>query len=190
MTTSNYTGDNRPSEDAIARAKQVRLLALDVDGVLTDGSLYFGADGEHHKGFSILDGLGIKWLQRSDIDVAIITGRRSQIVIQRAKELGINHVVQGREDKLSALTELLDSLNITLEQSAYMGDDLPDLSAIQACGLGIAPNNAHREIKQRANYVCTKAGGKGAVREAAEFILQTQDAYQALISQYEFAPDA
>ena len=114
------------------KAAAVKLLALDVDGVLTDGRIYYGNRGEELKAFNIKDGLGIKLLQRSGVQVAIITGRQSEIVARRARELGIDAVVQGREDKLVALRELCGQLQLGLEQCAYMGDDLPDLGAIAA----------------------------------------------------------
>ena len=162
-------------QEVFDKAKQVRLLALDVDGVLTDGSLYFSNSGDELKAFSILDGLGIKLLMENSIDVAIITGRRSQLVQQRADNLGIPHVIQGREDKLTALNELRSTLGLELANIAYIGDDLPDLSAIRQVGLGITVANGHRYVAEHADWQTRAEGGKGAVREAAELILQAQD---------------
>ena len=155
-----------------ATALAIRLLALDVDGVLTDGAIIYGNDGEELKAFSIKDGLGIKLLQRAGIEVAIITGRESQIVQRRARELGIERIIQGREDKLTALRELAQILELELEQCAYMGDDLPDLGAIIDAGLGMTVADAVRAVADCAQWQSSLAGGAGAVREAAEFILR------------------
>ncbi|MFB1034759.1 MAG: HAD-IIIA family hydrolase, partial [Sinobacterium sp.] len=150
------------SAETRERACGIKLLALDVDGVLSDGKLYYGNNGEELKSFSILDGLGIKLLQDQGIIVAIITGRESNIVSRRARELSIQHVVQGREDKITALHELLKQTGFTLEQTAYMGDDLPDLSAIIQCRFGTTVANGHDVVKQHADWISTKSGGAGA----------------------------
>ena len=121
---------------AIAAAKKIKLLLLDVDGVLTDGHLYYGNNGEELKAFDIQDGLGIKLLQRAGCQVGIITGRVSKLLQRRADELGISPVVQGREDKLTALVELLETMDIQMDEIAFMGDDLPDLAVINRVGLG------------------------------------------------------
>lgn len=162
------------------KAAAVKLLALDVDGVLTDGRIYYGNRGEELKAFNIKDGLGIKLLQRSGVQVAIITGRQSEIVARRAQELGIDAVVQGREDKLVALRELCGQLQLGLEQCAYMGDDLPDLGAIAAAGLGMTVADASASVHSVANWCATLPGGCGAVREACEFILRARGAWDAL----------
>ncbi|NNC55423.1 MAG: HAD hydrolase family protein [Pseudomonadales bacterium] len=162
----------------------MRLLVLDVDGVLTDGGLYFGNDGEALKRFSILDGLGIKMLADNGVASAIITGRRSGIVEKRAAELSIAHLIQGREDKRDALLELQAKTAVTANQIAYVGDDLPDIGAIMHCQLGIAVANAHAEVKQRADWVCSKRGGNGAVREVADMLLQAQGRYSAAIDKF------
>ncbi len=159
---------------ALAKARQVRLLVLDVDGVLSDGALLYGNSGEETKGFNIADGLGIKLLQRAGIPVAIITGRRSEIVNRRATELGIERIVQGREDKLTALEELLSEQDIAMDQIAYMGDDLPDLAAIQAVGLGMTVADGDEFVAAHADWRSQRPGGRGAVREACEFILDAQ----------------
>ena len=157
-----------------ARASALRLLALDVDGVLTDGRLYYGNDGEELKAFNIKDGVGLKLLQQAGVAVAIITGRRSQIVERRATELGIAHVVQGREDKRAALEELCASLDLALSQCAYMGDDLPDLPALRFAGLGITVPNGYWLVQQHADYCTRSQGGQGAVREACDLLLWAQ----------------
>ncbi len=165
-------------------AGQLRLLALDVDGVLTDGSIYYGNDGEELKAFNIKDGLGIKLLQRAGIEVAIITGRSSGIVARRAAELGIERVVQGREDKRTALAELCADLQLAAAQCAYMGDDLPDLGAIRDAGLGMTVADACGAVADAAQWQSRYPGGAGAVREAAEFILHCRDQLADLQREY------
>ena len=165
-------------------ARKIRLLLLDVDGVLTDGRLYYSEDGSEAKAFHIHDGLGIKLLQRNGIEVGIITGRSSQLLARRAAELGIDLVVQGREDKLTALNELLLQRDCQLEEIAYAGDDLPDLAAIRAVGLGIAVANANRHVAEHAKWQTAAAGGSGAVREIAELILAAQDKLQSTVADY------
>ncbi len=165
-------------------ARQLRLLALDVDGVLTDGSIYYGNNGEELKAFNIKDGLGIKLLQRSGIEVAIITGRSSKVVARRARELGIERVVQGREDKRVALAQLCEELQLQPGQCAYMGDDLPDLGAIIDAGLGMTVADACQAVAEAAQWRSSLPGGAGAVREAAEFILHNRDQLQALERDY------
>lgn len=160
--------------DIINKAKLIKLLVTDVDGVLTDGSLYFGNSGEEMKAFSILDGLGIKLLRDSGIDTAIITGRVSDLVARRAGELGITLIYQGREDKRTALKELCQDLQLPLSAVAYIGDDLPDLGAIRAAGLGVAVSNAHSFVAQHADWQTSRAGGSGAVRETCELIMKAQ----------------
>ena len=171
-------------KEIVERAKQIRLLALDVDGVLSDGKLIFSNTGDELKTFSTLDGQGIKMLQRCGIEVAIITGRSSQIVANRAANLGINQVVQGREDKLTALGELLKNSDITHEQIAYMGDDLPDLAVIRKVGLGLTPANGHWSVKAHAHWQTQLAGGEGAVREACDLILLSQGRLDAELAAY------
>lgn len=156
------------------------MLVLDVDGVLTDGRIFYGNGGEELKAFSIKDGLGIKLLQRAGVEVAIITGRRSQIVERRARELGIESIIQGREDKLIALRELCETRGVSLEHCAYMGDDLPDLSAIEAAGLGLTVADACTAVLDAAAWTSSFAGGRGAVREACECILEARGQREAL----------
>jgi 3-deoxy-D-manno-octulosonate 8-phosphate phosphatase (KDO 8-P phosphatase) len=161
-------------------ALRLRLLVLDVDGVLTDGRLYYGNDGEELKAFSIRDGLGIKLLARAGFQVAIITGRRSHIVERRARELGIAHVVQGREDKGQALEELCRHLQIELSACAYMGDDLPDLGALRRCGCALTVADACAEAVAAAQWVSRARGGEGAVREACEALLRARGEWDSL----------
>lgn len=166
------------------KAEHVQVLVLDVDGVLTDGRLYYGNAGEELKAFNIKDGLGIKLLQSAGVDVAIITGRRSEIVNRRASELGITHIVQGREDKLVALHELCDQLGITPADCAYMGDDLPDLAAITAAGLGMTVADGAATVRDAADWCSQAPGGCGAVREACEFILAAKGALHAALETF------
>lgn len=173
MSNTTQTNANISAE-VIERARDIQLLALDVDGVLSDGKLYFGNSGEEFKCFSILDGLGIKMLQDNGITVAIITGRKSNIVERRARELSIRYVIQGREDKASALQEILESTGLSMQQTAYMGDDLPDLGAIMLCRLGTTVANGHNTVKANADWIASKNGGDGAVRELADLLLSAK----------------
>lgn len=175
--------------DSIERkAIPVKILFLDVDGVLTDGRITYASNGEELKSFHIHDGLGIKLLQKAGVAVAIITGRNSSMVSRRAAELGIEHLVQGREDKRNAMEHLLQQLGLTHEEAAYMGDDLPDLAAIQSVGLGIAPANAVLAVREQANLVTVRSGGNGAVREACEFILSAQGQLESQQITYQGKP--
>jgi 3-deoxy-D-manno-octulosonate 8-phosphate phosphatase (KDO 8-P phosphatase) len=167
-----------------SKASRIRLLILDVDGVLTDGGLLFDAHGVEYKTFNSLDGHGIRMLLESAIEVAIITGRNSTIVSQRAQELGVRHLYQGCDDKLAAFNELLQKTAIEPGQVAYMGDDLPDLPILRRVGLAIAVQNAHGFVKQHCDWVTTLPGGRGAVREVTDSILQAQGLLDARQNQY------
>ena len=169
----------------IESAKKIKLLLLDVDGVLTDGRLYYGNSGEEMKAFNIQDGLGIKLLQQGNVQVGIITGRVSALLQRRADELGISPVVQGREDKLTALNELLQTMDISLDEIAFMGDDLPDLAVIRRVGLGITPANGSATLAQQAHWQTTRRGGDGAVREVAEMILGAQGSLNSILAAYQ-----
>ena len=166
------------------RAREVRLLILDVDGVLTDGGLQFDNRGEEYKTFNSLDGHGIRMLLDNAIEVAVITGRESKIVSHRMNDLGVRHIYQGCRDKLSAFEELLQTTGLKPELAAYVGDDLPDLPIMQRVGLAIAVNNAHVFVKQHCDWVTTLPGGKGAVREVTDLILESQSVLEARQEQY------
>jgi len=168
----------------LAAAKKIKLLLLDVDGVLTDGRLYYGNSGEELKAFNIQDGLGIRLLQRGGIQVGIITGRRSTLLERRAEELTISPIIQGREDKWSALNEILEGMDISPQEIAFMGDDLPDLAVINRVGLGITPANANSAVANQAHWQTEKCGGDGAVREVAELILGAQKKLESLLATY------
>lgn len=169
----------------IKAAQKIKLILLDVDGVLTDGRLYYGNDGEEFKAFDIQDGLGIKLLQKGGIEVGIITGRTSKLLTRRTEELDIELVVQGREDKLTALNEILKGRAIDLKEIAFVGDDLPDLAVISRVGLGITPANGNHIVASQALWQTKKAGGQGAVREVAELILNAQGKLEALLAPYQ-----
>jgi 3-deoxy-D-manno-octulosonate 8-phosphate phosphatase (KDO 8-P phosphatase) len=157
--------------DLTARAKRVRLAIFDVDGVLTDGTLYIGARGEALKAFNILDGHGLKMLREAGVVTAILSGRKHAAVDRRAKELSIDHVIQGRSEKVPEFEKLLKRVKVKREECAYMGDDLPDLPVLRLCGLAVAVANAVDAVKKEAHYVTRARGGRGAVREACDLIL-------------------
>jgi 3-deoxy-D-manno-octulosonate 8-phosphate phosphatase (KDO 8-P phosphatase) len=176
--------ENYPSS-VLKAAQKIKLLLLDVDGVLTDGRLYYGNAGEELKAFDIQDGLGIKLLQRGGVNVGIITGRSSDLVKRRAKELSIDPLVQGREDKLTALNQLLENMNIGFEEIAFVGDDLPDLAVIRRVGLGITPANGNHILASQVLWQTKRSGGNGAVREVAELILHAQGKLESLLASYQ-----
>lgn len=168
----------------IDKAKQIRLLILDVDGVLTSGIIYYGNNGVEMKGFHLHDGLGIKLLQRSGIPVAIISGKNSEPVSRRIQELNIQHAYLGYEQKLPAYDDLKQKLNISDEYIAFMGDDLPDLPLLKRVGLSMTVNEAPAIIKQHVDYIAKNSAGHGAVREVCEFILEAQDKLQSVLQSY------
>ena len=161
-------------EKLIERAKAIRLAIFDVDGVLTDGRLYFMPDGTAIKSFNTLDGHGIKMLIASGVEVAIISGRKSPLVERRAANLGIKHLIQGREDKLTALAELREIVPVEMHEIAFLGDDLPDLPVIRRAGLGMAVATADTFVREHAHGVTRAAGGAGAAREFCELIMRAQ----------------
>lgn len=151
--------------------RRVKLLVLDVDGVLTDGRLYYGPQGEMLKAFHVRDGHGIKQVAAAGIHVAIISGRKSPAVLRRARGLGIKHVSQGVDDKLAALRKLAKSLEVSLEECACVGDDTPDAPILNACGLGIAVADAHADALAAADLETSRPGGQGAVREVCDWLV-------------------
>ena len=166
------------------RAKKITLLTLDVDGVMTDGTLYLGDDGQEYKAFNSLDGQGIKMLKRSGVEVAIITGRTSQVVCKRAADLGITHCYQGMEDKLTAWLDLLSKIGASPEQSAFMGDDVVDLQPMRRCGLAVSVPAASPLVRRHAHYVTQSGGGRGAVREVCDAIMLAQGTLEAQLEPY------
>lgn len=163
------------SQSIRAIAKQIKLVIFDVDGVLTDGGLYFTDDGREIKKFNVKDGLGISLLIKNNIDVAIITGRNSAIVAERMKSLGVSHVYQGRMNKLETYENLKKALKISDDQVIYVGDDIIDLSIMQRCILPIAVADAHQAVKQQAKVILEQKGGEGAARTVCDLILQEQN---------------
>jgi 3-deoxy-D-manno-octulosonate 8-phosphate phosphatase (KDO 8-P phosphatase) len=166
------------------RAARIKLLLLDVDGVLTDGRLYFGNSSEEFKSFSTLDGQGIKTLQRSGVKVGIITGRTSELVARRARDLGISILVQGREDKWEALQEILQTHPVALDEIAFMGDDWPDLTVMTRVGLAFTVANAHSSVAARAHWQSRERGGEGAVRAACDLLMQAQGTFDTALAPY------
>lgn len=167
------------------KARAVKLMAFDIDGVMTDGRLYFSPAGDEMKAFFSRDGLGLKMLARSGVRLAIITGRNSPIVARRAENLGITLVFQGIEDKRAAMTALLASEGLDFAQAGYMGDDVVDLSVMTACGFAATVPDCHALVRQRADYVATAAAGAGAVREVCELIMQAQGTLQEALEVYD-----
>lgn len=161
-------------QTVIDKAQQIKLFICDIDGVFSDGRIYLGNDGEELKAFHTKDGYGIKALGASGVDVAVITGRQSAIVHNRMTALNVKHIVQGKENKLPALKEILTQTNYSPEQVAYIGDDMPDYECMAYVGLSIAVNDAHPQILQLAHYTTFTKGGFGAVREVCDLIMQTQ----------------
>jgi len=168
-------------QDVLARAAKIKLLALDVDGTLTDGRLLYGEDGHEWKAFNVQDGHGLKRLMAHGVDVALVSARISHVVALRAEELGIDHVYQGQADKRACLADLLHGANLSAEQLAFAGDDLADLRAMGAAGFAVAPANAHPWVIERAHWCTQRDGGCGAVRELCDLILLAQGKLQAEI---------
>ncbi|MDA7978572.1 MAG: HAD hydrolase family protein [Pirellulales bacterium] len=166
------------------RCQSLQLIMADVDGVLTDGCVTYDNQGMESKSFSIRDGLGIKLWRKSGGKFAIITGRTSHVVQLRADELGIDAVRQGVEDKRKTAIEVMGELGVESDQAAYIGDDLPDIPAMQLVGLAAAPADAAEEVRNAAHHVTQSPGGHGAVRELVEFILQNQKRWEDVIQMY------
>ena len=166
------------------RIKPLRLVAFDVDGVLTDGGLYLADSGEEFKRFNTLDGHGLKMLKASGVELAIITGRTSNCVALRAKNLGISRLYQGVEDKLATMKSLLAELNLSPETAAYMGDDVVDLPVMRFVGLALSVPSAPQVVRDRAHYVSQREAGHGAVREVCELILGAQGTLDAQLAPY------
>jgi len=157
-----------------ARAANVQLAVFDIDGVFTDGRIWIGSDGVEYKAFSVRDGYGVKSILAAGVQVAIVSGRASPAVDQRMKELGVERVVQGCDDKAVAMAALLRETGVAAAQAAFLGDDAPDLPAMQMVGLPAAVADAHREARAAAAWVSTQPGGRGAVREFCELLLEAR----------------
>jgi 3-deoxy-D-manno-octulosonate 8-phosphate phosphatase (KDO 8-P phosphatase) len=168
----------------LEKVKQLKLLILDVDGVLTDGRLFFDDNGKEYKCFHARDGHGIKLLRQSGVEVAVISGRKSNSVAIRMQTLGVQLVYQGHENKRAAFTEILQHLNLSPKQVAHVGDDVLDLPIMVQTGFGVAVADAHFAVKQRADWCTQIAGGQGAVREVCDLIMQVQGTFDAMLQTY------
>ena len=164
------------ADNVTRRARRVRLAIFDVDGVMTDGTLWFGPRGELMKAFNILDGHGVKLLQKAGIGTALLSGRKSAAVALRARELSIAHVIQGTgDDKVPQFERLLAKAGVKAEECSFMGDDIQDLAVMKRCGFRVAVVNAMPAVKKAAHYVTTAHGGRGAVREFCDLVLRAQE---------------
>jgi len=170
--------------DALERARRLRLMLFDVDGVLTDGRLWYGPQGEQLKVFHSLDGHGVKLLQQAGIAAGILSGRSSAAVALRAAELGVAHVLQGIEHKRPAFAALLARLGLEPRETGYMGDDLPDLPVLAHCGFACAPREACAEVLRGAHYVASAPAGGGAAREVCDFLLRSQGRMESVLARY------
>lgn len=172
------------TDTALTQAAHIKLMIFDVDGILTDGSLHFGPDGEIIKTFNVLDGHGIKMLQQSGVAAAIISARQSPIVLKRATDLGIRHVQQGIHDKRSAFEQLLKETSLSADVCGFVGDDVIDLPILMRVGFSASVPNGHPEVRSRVHYVTQAAGGRGAAREICDLILRAQGNYEAALAPY------
>jgi 3-deoxy-D-manno-octulosonate 8-phosphate phosphatase (KDO 8-P phosphatase) len=170
--------------EALERARQVRLMIFDVDGVLTDGRLWFGASGEQLKCFDAHDGHGIRMLALSGVPAALLSGRASPAVASRAAELGIERVLQGIDDKLKACKSMMESLQLPFEKIGFMGDELVDLPVLTRCGLACAPREAPEAVRSRVHYVAAAPAGRGAVREVCELVMRAQGSLESALAAY------
>lgn len=171
-------------QDLMNKAASIRLVVFDVDGVLTDGSLFLGDDGQEYKAFNSRDGHGMKMLQATGVEIGIITGRSSHVVRYRMDSLGIKHVYQGQADKLPAFEELLERLGLQQEQVAYVGDDVVDLPILLRAGLAIAVQDAHPLVKQHSHWITPNPGGRTAARDVCELIMQAQGTLEGQLGHY------
>ena len=170
--------------DILERAKRVKLLILDIDGVMTDGRIIYSIYGDELKFFDVTDGFGITLLRRAGIRTAIITAKKSRIVKMRAKDMRVNYVYQGFHDKLAALNKILRKTRLKAEEICFIGDDLIDMPVLKRAGLAVAVPNAMEEVRQNAHFTTSKTGGRGAVREICDLILKAQGKWDAVTSKY------
>ena len=171
-------------KDILENASRIRLLILDVDGVLSDGSLFVGDDGQEYKAFNSRDGHGIKMLQKYGVIIAIITGRTSQVVEHRMANLGVTHVYQGKLEKLPAYEELAAKLGIPAEETAYVGDDVVDLPVMRKIGLAIAVQDAHPLVQAHSHWQTPSHGGRGAARDVCEMLMEAQGVLEDELDSY------
>ena len=184
MGFEGKTGADLHGADLIEKIRKVKVLILDVDGVLTDGRIIISDDGQETKCFSVRDGHGLKLIQRAGIEVIFLTGRKSGVVEHRARELGIKKVYQGVLDKLSVFNEILAAEGLVPEQVAYAGDDIVDLPVLSRVGFSITVSDAHDEVLRAVDLVTKNPGGRGAIREVCEMILKTQGKWEELMGRY------
>jgi 3-deoxy-D-manno-octulosonate 8-phosphate phosphatase (KDO 8-P phosphatase) len=175
---------NGVSQEALERARAVRLMVFDVDGVLTDGTLLYGPRGEEMKTFHAFDGHGMKMLAESGVACALLSGRRSAAVALRAAELGIPDVLQGIEDKLAAFQRLVEEKRLPLQNTGYMADELVDLPVLTRCGFACAPREAPDAVRTRVHYVATAPAGRGAAREVCELVMRAQQKFEKALGKY------
>lgn len=168
----------------LQKAQKIRLLLLDVDGVLTDGRILYDEKGREIKFFHVQDGQGIRWLQREGVEVGFLSGRSSRSVEMRAKELGISFLFQGIGDKIKTFEKILKKTKLVPDQVAFMGDDFIDLALLKIVGLSFSVSNGHPLVQKEADYVTKAAGGYGAVREVSEFIIKAQDKWDIILKKY------
>jgi 3-deoxy-D-manno-octulosonate 8-phosphate phosphatase (KDO 8-P phosphatase) len=180
-------GKEMANELFLNKLQKVRLLILDVDGVMTDGRIVIDDAGLESKQFDVKDGHGLKMLMRCDIDVVLLTGRKSRVVEHRAADLGITEVHQGIHNKLEAFTKILAGRKLAPEETAYVGDDVVDIPLLKRVGFSAAVADAVSEVRQAVDYVTQNSGGKGAVREVCEAILKAQDRWEEVAARYEFS---
>jgi 3-deoxy-D-manno-octulosonate 8-phosphate phosphatase (KDO 8-P phosphatase) len=171
-------------QDVLDKASQIRLVIFDVDGVLTDGSIYFGDDGQEYKAFNTKDGHGMKMLQSTGVEIGIITGRSSRVVEIRMDGLGIEHVYQGQRQKIPAYEELKTKLGLNDDQVAYVGDDVVDLPVMRRVGLAVAVQDAHHLVRQHAHWQTENRGGRGAAREVCELLMEAQGTLEPSLGKY------
>jgi 3-deoxy-D-manno-octulosonate 8-phosphate phosphatase (KDO 8-P phosphatase) len=170
--------------DALERARAVRLMVFDVDGILTDGRLFLTDSGEEMKAFHTLDGQGLKMLRESGVEIAILTARQSRVVARRAAELGITHVRQGAADKRAGFADILADCGLQAANAGYIGDDLVDLPVLTRCAFAASVPEAPEAIRSRVHYITSAAGGHGAAREVCEFILRAQGRFEQALARY------
>lgn len=171
-------------QDILEKAAQIKLVIFDVDGVLTNGSLFYGDDGQEYKAFHSRDGHGMKMLLKSGVEIGIITGRTSKVVEHRMENLGIQHVYQGKLEKLPTFEELINKLDVKPEEVAYVGDDVVDLPILTRVGLAIAVADAHNLVKQHAHWQTPHGGGQGAARDVCELIMEARGTLDTELKTY------
>jgi 3-deoxy-D-manno-octulosonate 8-phosphate phosphatase (KDO 8-P phosphatase) len=184
MERSKPVARSEAWKSVLVRAKKVRLLLLDVDGVLTDGTIIYTQGGGESKGFNTQDGFGLRMLQDAGVEVGLITARSSEAVSRRAADLGFAHLYQGQRDKVAAYEEIVQKNKLARSQTAYMGDDLMDLPLLLQVGCSFAPANAVAEVRQRVDYTTERSGGRGAVREVCDLILEARGELAGIVARY------